>query len=52
MKKLAYVGERFTQVLRITEAPDEQKDLIGRYLTVNGGYSKGMTDKFIDICDA
>lgn len=48
MKKLAYVGEMFTRVLRITGAPDEQKDLIGRYLTVNGGYSKGLTDKFIN----
>ena len=48
MKKLAYMGERFTRVLRITEAPDEQKDLIGRYLTVNGGYSKGLSDKSIN----
>ena len=48
MKKLAYVGERFTRALRITDAPDEQKNLIGRYLTVNGAYSKGLSDKSIN----
>ena len=48
VKKLAYVGERFTRVLRITEAPDGQKNLIGRYLPINGAYSTGLTDKFIN----
>ena len=45
MKKLAYISEKYTRVLRITGAPDGQKNLIGRYLTANGAYSKGLSDK-------
>ena len=39
MKKLAYMNEKFTRVLRITDAPKSvKKRMVGRYLTTCGTY--------------
>ena len=47
MKKLAYMEQRYTRVLRITDVTNTTKKrrelLVGRYLTTNGSYSKDNT---------
>lgn len=49
MKKLAYMNEKFTRVLQITDAPKSVKNrMVGRYLTDLGAYTYPRSAKTAD----
>ena len=50
MKKLAYMSEKFTRVLRITDAPKSvKKRMVGRYLTTCGTYEYPSSNVKADL---
>lgn len=50
MKKLAYMSEKFTRVLQITDAPKSVKSrMVGRYLTTCGTYVYPSSNVKVDL---